>query len=106
MAVLTRDDELIERLRAHLAEQHQLLAARGVREVSLVGSRARGTAGPSSENDLLVDLVPDATLGLFDLVGFEEDLEAALGARVDVVFKSRLRPYIAERLARDKVRLL
>jgi predicted nucleotidyltransferase len=39
-------------------------------------------------------------------VTFEEELKTKLGTRVDVVFKSRLRPYIAERMTRDKVRLL
>ena len=106
MALRTRDDDLIERLKALLAEQRPHLAARGVHEVSLVGSRARGTAVAASDIDLLVDLAPDATFGLFDLVAFEEELENALGTRVDVVFKSRLRPYIAERMTRDKVRLL
>ena len=100
------DTELIEQLKAFLVDQQPRLAASGVREVSLVGSRARGTAGPASDVDLLVDLAPDATFGLYDLVAFEEDLAAAVGARVDVVFKSRLRPYIAERMTRDKVRLL
>jgi uncharacterized protein len=106
MATITREGAFIERLKALLAEQRPLLAARGVREVSLVGSRARGTAGPASDVDLLVDLAPDATFGLFDLVAFEEELETELGTRVDVVFKSRLRPWIAERMNRDKVRLL
>ena len=106
MAVLTRDDELIERLKALLAEQHALLTARGVRELSLVGSRARGTAAPASDVDLLVDLAPDAAFGLLDLVALKDDLRDALGVEVDVVFKSRLRPYIAERMTRDKVRLL
>lgn len=106
MAAITRDDELIARLKALLAEQQPLLAARGVREVSLVGSRVRGAAGPASDVDLLVDLAPDATFGLFDLVDFEEELETALGTRVNVVFKSRLRPYIAERMTRDRVRVL
>ncbi len=106
MAVITRDSELIERLKALLVEQHPLLAARGVREVSLVGSHARGTAGPASDVDLFVDLAPHATFGLFDLMAFEEDLETALATRVDIIFKSRLRPYVAERMSRDKVRLL
>lgn len=35
-----------------------------------------------------------------------EELETAVGTRVDVVFKNRLRPYIAERMTRDKLRLL
>ncbi len=106
VAVITHYDELIERLNALLAERRPLLAACGVREVSVAGSRARGTAGPASDVDLLVDLTPDATFGLFDLMALEEELASALGTRVDVVFKSRLRPDIAERMIRDKVRLL
>jgi hypothetical protein len=46
MATITRDDEVIERLKALLAERHPLLAARGLREVSLVGSRAHGRPAP------------------------------------------------------------
>ena len=106
MSVTTADDLLIERLKAILVEERASLTARGVRELSLVGSRARGTAGPASDVDLLVDLTPDAAFGLLDLVTLKDDLRDALGVEVDVVFKSRLRPYIAERLTRDKVRLL
>ena len=106
MSVTTADDLLIERLKAILVEERASLTARGVRELSLVGSRARGTAGPASDVDLLVDLTPDAAFGLLDLVTLKDDLRDALGVEVDVVFKSRLRPYIAERMTRDKVRLL
>jgi predicted nucleotidyltransferase len=106
MATITRDDELIKRLEALLAEQHSLLTTRGVRELSLVGSRARGTATPTSDVDLLMDLAPDAAFGLLDLVAFKDALRDALGVEVDVVFRSRLRPYVAERMTRDTVRLL
>ena len=106
MSVTTADDQLIERLRQAVEAQREMLAVRGVRELSLVGSRAHGTAGPASDVDLLVDLAPDAAFGLLDLVALKDDLRDALGVEVDVVFKSRLRPYIAERMTRDKVRLL
>ena len=106
MSVTAADDRLVERLRAAVIARRTRLLDRGVREVSLVGSQARGTAGPLSDIDLLVDLAPDAGFGLLDLVDLKNDLREALGRDVDVVFKSRLRPYIAERMTRDKVRLL
>lgn len=106
MTTATREDVLIERLQALIDARRGALVERGVREVSLVGSRARGTAGPESDVDLLLDLSPDATLGLFDLVELEEALREALGVEVDIAFKSRLRPYVAERMTRDTVRLL
>ena len=106
MSLATREDVLIERLRALIDARRSALVERGVREVSLVGSRARGAAGPESDVDLLIDLEPDATLGLFDLFELEESLRDTLGVEVDIAFKSRLRPYVAERMTRDTVRLL
>lgn len=106
MSTTTSVDDLIERLRAVVEADRSHLAARGVRELSLVGSRARGTAGPSSDVDLLMDLAPDATFGLLDLVALKDELRDALGVEVDIVFRSRLRPYVAERITRDVVRLL
>ena len=106
MTATIGEDVLIERLRALIDARRPVLIERGVREVSLVGSRARGAAGPESDVDLLLDLEPDATLGLFDLVALEDDLREALSVEVDIAFKSRLRPYVAERMTRDTVRLL
>lgn len=106
MSVTTPDDVLIERLREAVEARRAALSARGVREVSLVGSRARGSAGPASDVDLLMDLAPDATFGLFDLVALKDELRDALGVEIDIAFKSRLRPYVAERMTRDTVPLL
>lgn len=53
-----------------------------------------------------MDLAPDAAFGLLDLVALKDDLREALGVEVDVVFRSRIRPYVAERMTRDVVRLL
>jgi len=59
------------------------VAARGASNVRVFGSVARGTAGPSTDVDLLVDFESGRTL--VDHVGLWRDLEALLGAIVDVV---------------------
>jgi predicted nucleotidyltransferase len=46
------------------------------------GSAARGTDTGTSDLDLLVDALPKATL--FDLGGFQDEVEEMLGIPVDV----------------------
>jgi len=61
----------------------EVAAAYGARHPRLFGSAARGSAGPGSDVDLLVDLDPGRTL--FDLAALRADLEQLLGTSVDVV---------------------
>ena len=70
-------------LRSRKGEILRVAAARGASNVRVFGSVARGTAGPSSDIDLLVDF--DSGRTLMDHVGLWRDLEALLGATVDVV---------------------
>ena len=70
-------------LRARKGEIVQIAAAHGASNVRVFGSVARGTAGPGSDVDLLVDFEPGRTLS--DHVGLCLDLEALLGATVGVV---------------------
>jgi predicted nucleotidyltransferase len=68
-------------LRAHRAEILHLAARRGVSNIRVFGSVARGDATPDSDIDLLVDFeVRDSGL---DLVAFEMELESLLGYRVE-----------------------
>jgi predicted nucleotidyltransferase len=46
------------------------------------GSTARGTDVSGSDLDILVDPLPNATL--FDLGGFQDEMEELLGVSVDV----------------------
>jgi hypothetical protein len=55
-----------------------------VAKLELFGSRARGTARPDSDVDLLVTFEAGVDLGLL-YFGFGPDLEALLGCSVDVV---------------------
>ena len=68
-------------LREHRDEILRLAEKRGVSNIRIFGSVARGDATPDSDIDLLVDF--DARESGFDLVAFEMDLEALLGYRVE-----------------------
>ena len=103
---LTLADGVREQLVAWLRERAGALNAQGVRSVSLVGSLARGEGRADSDVDLLVKLAPGATFDLVDLVTLKDELAAALGRKVDIIFKRGLRPYVAETVERDALRLL
>ena len=100
------DTDLVAELERVLARQANDLAAKGVRSVSLVGSRARGTATPESDVDLLLDLAPGATFGLIDLVQLKDTLGDALGRKVDIAFKGGMRTYVEAHMTRDARQVL
>lgn len=64
---------------ARFCEQHH------IRRLSLFGSQLKGTAGPESDIDLLVEFEPDAHTTLLDMAQMEIELSQRLGGRkVDV----------------------
>ena len=76
----------------------KLAAARGMSNVRVFGSFARGTATEKSDVDLLVDAGPDRSM--LDVFGLWLDLEELLGRKVDLITEggiySRLRDRILE----------
>lgn len=62
-----------------------------VRELSVFGSALREDFGPDSDLDFLVSFTPGATLSLFDLMDFREQLEEITGRKVDLVEREALR---------------
>lgn len=73
-----------------LAGRHRAIRIR------VFGSVARGDDHPDSDIDLLVDFAPEASL--LDLVGLQQDAEALLGRRVDVVTPDGVSPFLRERI--------
>ncbi|MEK9144987.1 MAG: nucleotidyltransferase family protein [Elusimicrobiota bacterium] len=71
-----------------IAEEH------GARDLRLFGSVARGESGSDSDVDFLVRM--EKGRGLFDLVGFWQDLEEYLGCEVDVLTDGGISPYLRE----------
>jgi uncharacterized protein len=81
----------------------RIAASRGARNLRVFGSVARGESGPDSDLDLLVDMENGRTL--LDLVGLWQDLEEALGRRVDVVSEGGLSPHLRDRILREAIPL-
>jgi predicted nucleotidyltransferase len=86
-----------------LSRIHEIAARHGVRDVRLFGSHARGQAAPQSDIDLLVRLDPGR--GFRDFMDFCDELEEALGRRVDVVTEDGLSPFIRDRVLAEAVSL-
>lgn len=74
-------NQVVTTLRAHEAE----LRAAGVSRLSLFGSVARGDAGAGSDVDLVIELDPEARIGLFRFVALERRLSELLGRSVDLL---------------------
>ena len=60
------------------------------------GLIARGSETPESNIDLLVDFEPERSL--YDLVGFQLDIESLFGRRADVVTEASLSTYLRQRV--------
>jgi len=56
-----------------------------VTELTLFGSVLRQDFQPASDVDILISFAPEAHWGLFALVQMQEELEAILGRKVDLV---------------------
>ncbi len=70
-----------------------------VAQLGVFGSVARGEANEQSDVDLLVEFSkPKSLLGLIDL---EQQLEDALGRKVDLLTKAALSPYLRDRILKE-----
>lgn len=74
----------------------QLAAARGASGLRVFGSVARGLDREDSDLDLLVDMPIGSSL--LALVALQQDLQDALGARVDLCTERELHPMLRERV--------
>ncbi len=91
--------EIIDRLRQHEAA----LRARGVAHAALFGSRARGDDRPDSDTDIMVELDPDAHIGVWGYAGLKEFIASLFDGPVDVVDRDALKPYVAPAAASDAI---
>jgi predicted nucleotidyltransferase/DNA-binding XRE family transcriptional regulator len=91
------------RVRARRRELLGAAAAHGLSNLAVFGSVARGEERPGSDVDLLVDL--PSGMGLFGLGRARADLESIVGAPVDLVPASDLKPGVRERVQGNLVPL-
>lgn len=71
-----------------------------IRRLSLFGSQLKGTAGPDSDIDLLVEFAPGHTPTLFGIAGMEIELTELLGRKVDLRTAGDLSRYFREEVVK------
>jgi predicted nucleotidyltransferase len=81
-----------------------LARAHGAVSIELFGSAARGEDRPDSDIDVMVEM--EEGRSLLDLIALGDDLEAALGRRVEAVSKRALKPRVLARASKDAVRIV
>ncbi len=86
---MTRDHIL-----ARLRENEAALRARGVAHAALFGSRARGDNRPDSDTDFMVEIDPEAHIGVWGYAGLKEYIAGLFDGPVDVVDREGLKPYV------------
>lgn len=94
---------LARRLRRNASRVRQIVAEAGGCRVRVFGSVATGQDRPDSDVDLLFTM--GAALSLMDLGRLEQQLGAAIGAQVDLVPDTAIRPELRDRVLAEAVAL-
>jgi len=80
---------LLDELKKRREEILAIAKARGLTDIKIFGSVARGEERPDSDIDILVTSIPNSEHGL-ETFGFPIELEEMLGRKVDMVFEKGL----------------
>ena len=70
------------------------LRMRGVCRAALFGSVARGDDRPGSDINIMIEIEPEADIGVFEYVAIKEYIANLFDGPVDVVSKDSLKPFI------------
>jgi predicted nucleotidyltransferase len=95
---MTRDEIV-----AKLKETAPTLRAEGVTGLAIFGSRARDDARENSDLDVLIEVAPDASFSLLDLVGVEHIIKDATGLNAQAEMKRSIEQRFAQRIADDLI---
>ena len=88
---------------ARLRENEAALRSRGVAHAALFGSRPRGDAHSGSDTDIMVEIDPDAHIGVWGYAGLKEYIATLFDGPVDVVDREALKPYVAPVATADAI---
>lgn len=95
---MTRDEII-----AKLKETAPTLRAEGVTRLAIYGSRARGDEREDSDLDVLIEVDPDVSFSLLNLVGVEQIIKDATGLNAQAEMRRSIEPRFAQRIADDLI---
>jgi uncharacterized protein len=88
---------------AKLRENEAVLRSKGVTHVALFGSRARGETHSGSDIDIMIEIAPQAPIGLFEYVAITQYLADLFPEPVDVVNRRKLKANVRPTAERDAI---
>jgi uncharacterized protein len=88
---------------ARLRENEAALKERGVAHAALFGSRARGDARPDSDTDIMIEIDPEARIGVWGYAALKEHIAGLFDGPVDVVNRDGLKPYVRPAATADAI---
>jgi predicted nucleotidyltransferase len=91
--------DIIVRLR----ENETALRALGVMHAALFGSRARGDARPDSDTDIMIEIDPEAEVGIYEYVEIKDYIASLFEGPVDVIDREGLKRYIRPAATADAI---
>jgi uncharacterized protein len=93
---MTRDEII-----AAIRKNADAIKAEGVTKLALFGSRVRGDNRPDSDIDVLIEVEPDASFSLLNLIGVEHIIEDATGLQTQAAMRRSIPSRFAQRIADD-----
>lgn len=70
------------------------LRGRGVKHAALFGSVARGSDGPDSDIDIMIEIDPEARITVFEYVDLKEYIAGLFDRPVDIVNREALKSHV------------
>jgi predicted nucleotidyltransferase len=95
---MTRDEII-----ATIKENADAIKAEGVTKLAIFGSRVRGDNRPDSDIDVLVEVEPETSFSILNLIGVEHIIEDATGLHAQATMRRSIPPRFAARIADDVV---
>lgn len=90
-----------EEIIARIKEHSEAIKSEGVGKLAIFGSRDRGDNRPDSDIDILIDVEPDVSFSILNLIGVEHIIQDATGLQAQATMRRSMQPRFAERSSDD-----
>ncbi|MDD4909902.1 MAG: nucleotidyltransferase family protein [Candidatus Omnitrophica bacterium] len=81
-----------------------ILQQYGAKKAALFGSYVRDQMKKDSDIDILVEIEKD--ISLLDFIGLKQEIEEALGRKIDLVEYDSIKPLLRKRILKEQVVIL